>query len=179
VAGLTQANAIQTAIRTAVQVGTDLSDVSGILNSLNRAIAGRSDRQLVTCSLVTVDVSAGRIAYVNAGGMPPLLLAGPGRLITLDHSSLLLGVDGDYVYETTSVDLPPSFRLVCHSDGLLDAANAAGEVFGERRLHELLLDRAAFAEPAALVQRASDALSSHLAGQHRDDDATLLVLGRG
>lgn len=133
----------------------------------------------MTCIVVGVDLPSGRIAYVNAGGLPPLLMAGPGRLITLDQPSLMLGIDGDYAYEAASVDLPADFRIVCHTDGLTNSANASGEAFGEQRLHELLLDRESFIEPADLAERILEAVSTHRAGHAGDDDATVLVLGKG
>jgi hypothetical protein len=37
--------------------------------------------------------------------------------VTLDQSSLVLGVDVDYIYDTTRVDLPEVFRVVCYTDG--------------------------------------------------------------
>jgi sigma-B regulation protein RsbU (phosphoserine phosphatase) len=179
VAALSQAEAMLTAIRAVIPAAEDPTDLAPIMNRLNQTVSGRTDRQLVTCTLLAVDVTAGRIAYINAGGLPPLLLAGPGRLITLDQSALLLGIDAEYSYDTATVDLPPSFRLVCYSDGLTNASNASGDTYGEQRLHELLLDRDSFTEPAALVQKVTDAVSTHLAGHGRDDDATLLVLSRG
>ena len=92
---------------------------------------------------------------------------------------LVLGVDGEYAYEVNSVDLPADFRIVCHTDGLVNAANATGEAFGEPRLHELLLDRDAFQEPGALVERVVNAIATHAAGHAADDDGTILALGKG
>jgi serine phosphatase RsbU (regulator of sigma subunit) len=111
--------------------------------------------------------------------MPPMLLSGPGRLVTLDHPSLLLGIDAEYPYDSTTLDTPMQFRLVCHTDGLTEAANSAGEGLGEQRLHDALLDRAAFASPAEIVGRLSDLLEGHLAGAPLLDDALLAVVGRG
>jgi serine phosphatase RsbU (regulator of sigma subunit)/pSer/pThr/pTyr-binding forkhead associated (FHA) protein len=179
VAGFSQAAAIRAGIRTTVGVTGDVMDLAPMMNELNRVVSGQSQRQLVTCLVAGIDLASGRIAYVNAGGMPPLLLAGPGRLITLDQTALLLGIDPDYNYETSSVDLPPSFRVICHSDGVTDTTNAAGEAFGEQRLHELLLTREVFAEPPTVVQKITEAVSSHSGGHPGGDDATMLVVGKG
>jgi serine phosphatase RsbU (regulator of sigma subunit) len=91
---------------------------------------------------------------------------------------LLLGVDPDYGYEATTVDLPSPFLLVCHSDGLTEGANAAGEPFGDKRLHDLLLDRASFAKPVEVVEKAAAAFNTHVAGHPHDDDALAFVLGK-
>jgi serine phosphatase RsbU (regulator of sigma subunit) len=119
------------------------------------------------------------MTYVNAGGMPPLLMVAPGRLVTLDQPSLVLGVDVEFAYEPTRVDLPESFRVVCCTAGLTEATNAAGETLGDHRLHEVLLDRECFTDAAAIVGKIGQAWTTHLAGAQADDDATVLVVGRG
>lgn len=179
VISLAQAAAIRTGIRAAVSVANDPMDLAPIMDGLNRGLAGQSSRQTVTCLVVGLDLSAGRITYINAGGMPPLLMAGAGRLITLDQPALVPGVDGDYSYETSSVDLPTDFRLVCHTDGLTYATNASGEAYGDQRLHELLLDRAAFAEPQLIIDRIFKSIATHTGDQPPDDDGTALVLSKG
>ncbi|MFH0982946.1 MAG: SpoIIE family protein phosphatase [Planctomycetota bacterium] len=178
IAGLVQAAAIRSGIITALKTGGDELDAAVVMSTLNHATARQKTRQLVTCTLVLLDVASAQVTYLNAGGMPPLLLTGPGRLVTLDQPALLLGIDDDYPYEASTVDVPPQFRLICHTDGLVDAANAAGEGFGEQRLHEILLDHEAFAAPAVLVGRLGDALEAHLAGCALLDDAMICVLSR-
>jgi hypothetical protein len=178
VIGLAQGAALRTGLRAAVSVAADPMDFAGVFDGLNRGLAGQSHRQTVTCLAVGLDLAAGRITYINAGGMPPLLMAGPGRLITLDQPALVPGVDGQYAYETSSVDLPADFRLVCHTDGLTVATNATGEVFGDQRMHEVLLDRDAFTEPASVVDRVLEAVASHTGGKPSDDDGSVLVIGK-
>jgi len=176
VMGLAQAAALRTGLRAAVSVAAEPMDLAPIFDGLNRGLGGQSHRQAVTCLAVGLDLAAGRISYVNAGGMPPLLMAGPGRLITLDQPSLIPGVDGEYVYETSSVDLPADFRLICHTDGLTIATNASGEVFGDQRLHEVLLNRDAFTDAPGVVNRILTAIATHAGDHPQDDDGSVLVI---
>jgi serine phosphatase RsbU (regulator of sigma subunit) len=46
-------------------------------------------------------------------------------------------------------------------------------------LHELLLDRDAFQEPGAIIERILSAIHTHAGGHAPDDDGTVLVLGKG
>lgn len=178
--GLAQANAIRAAIRAALTVSEDsLLDIAATFGAINRMIASSKVRYVVPSLYVGVDLSVGRLVYVNAGGLPPLLMVAPGRLITLDQPSLVLGVDPENVYEPTRVDLPESFRIVCCTAGLAEATNAAGEALGEQRIHEVLLDRDSFADAATIVTKITQALTTHLAGAHADDDATVLAVSRG
>lgn len=116
---------------------------------------------------------------MNAGGAAPLLALAPGRLVTLDQVSLILGVDPDYLYQTTRFDLPETFRVLCHTDGWTEATSPAGDPFGQQRLHDTLLEPKAFASAADMVARLSHAWSAHMAGAQPEDDALLLVAARG
>ena len=103
-------------------------------------------------------------------------MVAPGRLVTLDQPSLVLGIDPEYVYEAMRVDLPGAFRVVCHTDGLTEAASGAGEPLGDQRLHEVLLDRDAFVPAPEIVARISQTWTSHLSGAQPDDDALVLAI---
>ncbi|MFQ5490436.1 MAG: SpoIIE family protein phosphatase [Phycisphaerae bacterium] len=177
-AGVAQAAAVRTAIRTALAVPGAVADLGGIFNALNQALLSVPGRQFIACCCAHVDLSAGRLTYVNAAAPMPLLIPAATRLQVLDHPSLILGTDAAYNYEATTVDLPSDFRLVLHTDGLIDAANAGGEVFGTERLNNVLLDSKAFTSPAKMVQQITAAFQQYLAGQPHDDDALVMVLGR-
>lgn len=179
-AGLVQAAALRTAIHAAVTVSDDvLLDPGALFDQLNRTIGASMARQVLPCLYLGIDLAAGKLAYINAGGMPPLLLVAPGRLVTLDQPSLVLGVDREYLYDATRVELPEGFRVVCHTDGLVEAASVGGEALGDQRLHEVLLDRAAFAPAATLLANIAQAYTTHLGGNQADDDAAVLVISRG
>ena len=110
--------------------------------------------------------------------MPPLLMVAAGRLLTLDEPALVLGVDREYSYETSRIDLPERFRLICHTDGLTEAASGAGEALGEQHLHEALLATDAFQTVKDVADRIANTWTTHLSGSQADDDALALIIGR-
>jgi hypothetical protein len=180
VAGMAQAAALRAAVRAGLAVAPDtLLDAGPLLGALNAFLAGSSSRQVVPTVYVGIDLSAGKLVYVNAGGMAPLLMVGPGRLLTLDQTALVLGVDAEQVYEGTRVDLPETFRLVCHTDGLVEACNSGGEALGPNRIHEALLVQEAFGSVQDALGKIDSVWTAHLAGTQPDDDALVVVLGRG
>jgi serine phosphatase RsbU (regulator of sigma subunit) len=172
VIGLAQAAAIRGAVRTALVASDEtIMDPAPLFGSLNAMLAASATRQVVSCTYVGVDLASGRMAYINAGGMPPLLMVAAGRLITLDQPSLVLGVDASYTYQTSTVDFPEPFRLVCFSDGLVEATNSSGDAVGSEHIHEALLQPEAFAAPDAAIEALSKLLTTHLAGIEQDGSA--------
>jgi len=179
ITGIAQASAIRSAIETSLAVSEDaLMDPAPMFNAINGQVAASGARQITPCTFVGIDMSSGKAAYVNAGGMPPLLMVSPGRLVTLDQVSLVPGVDKDYVYQTTRVDVPEVFRVVCYAGGLTESTSAAGEPFGDHRLHEALLDREAFASAHDVLAKIADAWTKHMATAQPADDAMVLVVAR-
>ncbi len=180
VSGIAQSSAIRMAVQAAIAVSDDaLGDPAVIFNALNVRIGSSGARQVLPCTFVGIDMASGKLSYVNAGGLPPLVMTAPGRLVTLDQVSLVLGIDADYIYETTRVDLPEAFRLVCCTDGVIEATSAAGDAFGDQRLHEALLDRQAFGSAADVVSAVTSARQTHMASAQAEDDALVLVVARG
>jgi len=180
VSGVAQAASMRAAIRSALAVSEDaLMDPVAMFGALNREVAASSARQAVPCTFLGIDAATGRAAYVCAGGMPPLLMVAPGRMVTLDQPSLVLGVDPQHTYETTRVDLPEVFRLVCYTDGLAEGCGAGGEPLGHERLHEMLLTQEAFESVERIHEVIANAWTTHMGGTEPDDDASMLVVGRG
>ncbi len=177
--GLAQAVSIRTALEAAARVYPEHMELAPVFNMLNERIARTTGRQLVASLAVVCDLSAGKLSYINAGMPPPVLMVGPGRLVTLDQPSLLLGIDATYLYETTSIELPGQFRLVSFTDGTIDATNNAGEAFSERRIHDQLLEATSFGSPDHVGTQVHDALQTHVAGQSPEDDTTVSVIGHG
>ena len=176
--GMAQAMAIRGAVANAAQVNAEDIDLPGTFNALNHMMAGNKGRQLVACAAVLCDLPTGRIIYINAGLIPPVVLMGSARLVTLDQPSLLLGIDANYVYEDSFIDMPAKFKLVMCTDGVTNGTNSANEAFGERRLHEHLLEKEAFAPADQIVKLLGEAFVTHVAGNSPTDDATFLVMGR-
>jgi len=180
ITGIAQAAAISSAFETTLIASDEaLTDPGPMFNAINSIIARSRARQILPCTFVGLDIAAGKLAYINAGGMPPLLMVAPGRLLTLDHTSLVLGVDPDYLFQPTRVDLPEAFRIVCYTDGVTEATSAAGQPFGDQRLHDTLLDRESFSKASEIVAAISKAWTTHLTTAQPADDALILAVGRG
>ena len=147
------------AVRTLVE-STD--DPAKILAGLNRRLQGRLQYGFATCLVLRFDVE-GACVLASAGHPAPFLNRDEMSL----HDALPLGLDPNATYEETAFCLAVGDRLTFYTDGLLEARNSTGEIFGFERLHALI----------ATMPDARQATEAAVAfGQ--DDDITVLTLTR-
>ena len=138
----------------------------------------RPSDMAVTCLYGVLDLESGRLCFANAGHLPPHVggVAGAG---TLEASGLPLGlIDGER-YEEHSVELAPGDELLLYSDGVTEARDAAGELFGLARLRETLAGAPAaagtFADGSALLR---EAVAAFAGGRELGDDVTIVRIRR-
>jgi serine phosphatase RsbU (regulator of sigma subunit) len=135
-------------------------DPEKILSGLNRRLVGRLQQGFATCLVMRVDIW-GSCVIANAGHLPPFL---NDREIDLP-GSLPLGLIREAAYDKIMVQLEIDDRLTLYTDGLLEARNHRGELFGFDRLRTLI----------ASAPDAREATEAAIAfGQ--DDDVTVLTL---
>jgi sigma-B regulation protein RsbU (phosphoserine phosphatase) len=165
---------LQAAVRAFATASAEPHDVCSAVNRLLcRNIASG---KFVTFCYVVVDLAAGEITYANAGHYPPLLIRADGRLDRLGTTGLVLGVSPDWTYTTGRIDFAAGDRLICFTDGLSEARNAADEEFGEEQLAAL-----AAATPRGSADQLAATLTEAVltwSGAQVQDDATLIVVER-
>ena len=104
--------------------------------SLNEMIYNdtKSEKYL-SCWLGLVDTRRNGLHYINAGHCPPVLIRGESaEVISLEEGGTVIGLFPKAEYKRGSVNLLPGDVLVCCTDGILEACNAAEDEFGKERL---------------------------------------------
>lgn len=129
-----------------------------ILRAMNQRMLARSKDGFTTCLVLRADPD-GSLAVANAGHVAPYV---DGKELAVENG-LPLGLDPHAAYRESTFRLPPGAHLALLTDGVVEARNAAGELFG--------FDRAA-AISAESAQSIADAAQHH--GQ--EDDITVLTL---
>ncbi|MDO4204498.1 MAG: PP2C family protein-serine/threonine phosphatase [Selenomonadaceae bacterium] len=117
-----------------------LADIAGRVN--NALEANNRETLFVTLWTGILELSSGRITYVNAGHNPPMLakLDGSGELHLLEElSGPVLGLMPDIPYTSHTALLPPDHKLLIFTDGLNEAENRQHEFYGDERLREMFL----------------------------------------
>jgi len=150
--------------------------ISGVLRKLNSVI-NRSQLSTRFISLFYGELEpGGTLVYVNAGHPPPLLFKA-GRVEKLNVGGTILGPLENTDFNRGFAFIDPGDMLVLYTDGVLEATNAAGDIFGEERLREFM--SANMSIPAHEMIRGLFAAVREFAGSVRlQDDTTAVVIRR-
>ncbi len=138
----------------------------------------RPTGSFMTAFYAVFDPTNGTLSYASAGHNPPRLLrAADGFKMVLNRAQKLpLGIKQDEVYLEQTVPLLPGDQVVFFTDGVIEAVNTEGDVFGTAHIDEEL---ATCLPTAGALMRAI--LASHglfTAGTAAADDRTLVVVKR-
>ena len=149
---------------------------SGLLTALNGALLAHPTSRFCTVALVRLQRSADAwVATMTTGGHPFPLLVRHRTATRLGKPGSLLGMFDDVEFHDVSIKLASGDALVVYTDGVVEARNDAGELFGEERLNAAITSASASA--AAIVHAVvSDVLEFQ---QNRaGDDIALVVIRR-
>jgi phosphoserine phosphatase RsbU/P len=131
-----------------------------VLASLNERLVGRGGGGFSTALAAHIG-AGGQVRIANAGHLSPYL---DGREVELP-GALPLGVMSGADYETKEFFLAPGSRLTFYSDGVVEAQNGEGELFGFERA------RALSTHPAAAIVEAAKEFG-------QEDDITVVTIAR-
>ena len=163
-------------LRTLVDEGLEPGELA---SRLNVQVARHSPAsRFITLFYGVYEPATGKLTYVNAGHMPPLIRrAGSGRCDRLGSTGVALGMFEESAYEAESVLLDPGDLLVLYSDGITEAENPAGEPFEETGL-ERVLSNLAVDELSQAGRVIFAAVERHAQDKRFADDLTVLLLRR-
>lgn len=118
-----------------------------VLRALNRRLLGRGNAQ-ATCLALRIRED-GSSTLANAGHIPPYLNGEPVEM----EGALPLGIMEDADFPVMRFTLSESDRLILMSDGIAEAADANGNLFGFERIRDLLREPTSAAELATAAQK--------------------------
>jgi steroid delta-isomerase-like uncharacterized protein len=158
-------------------VATALSSSPGeVLSRVNEAVLTRiPPNMFITCFCAILDPKSGTLSYANAGHDLPYLWRG-GECEELRARGMPLGLMPGMGYEEKETTLQAGEAVLFYSDGLVEAHNPMGEMFGFPRLRALVAEHG---EEGSLGDYLLEELYSFVGeGWEQEDDITLLALRR-
>src|SRR5918998_3118687 len=145
-----------------------------VLARVNEVLLSRiPPNMFVTCFYAILDPGSASLRYANAGHDPPYLWRG-GDAEQLRARGMPLGLMPGMTYEEGEVPLKEGNCVLFYSDGLIEAHDPEGEMFGFPKLRKLISEHA---EGGSLGDLLMEELYSFVGeGWEQEDDITLLWL---
>jgi len=148
-----------------------------VLARVNETLLARiPPNMFVTCFYAILDPKSGRLSYANAGHNLPCCRH-EHAVSELSARGMPLGLMPQMSYEENETDLAPAECVLFYTDGLVEAHNPQGEMFGTPRLRSLLSERPEGGRglSATLMEELQRFTGE---GWEQEDDITLLTLKR-
>jgi sigma-B regulation protein RsbU (phosphoserine phosphatase) len=142
-----------------------------LLAGMNAALCGNTQGQFVTAAYVHLDAEARLLRY-SAAGHPSMLLLRDSKVEEIAENGLLLAATDRAEYTEKSLELRAGDRLLLYTDGLVEAKDGHGQMFGDEALG-LALKRTAGLTPELAAENILTDVQRWAKSQ--EDDLTALV----
>jgi sigma-B regulation protein RsbU (phosphoserine phosphatase) len=124
----------RSSVRAYAEVDKAGTAILGIIEKLNKMTCGEcTGGEFITFFYAVIDAEEKTITYCNCGHEPAVLIRA-GRTTNLEKGGLVIGVDPKAEYEIETVNLVDGDCLLFYTDGLIDAANFDGDLWGKENL---------------------------------------------
>lgn len=168
---------VNTMIRTLSEINTSGYDI--ILNT-NRILKQRIEpRRFMTCVLLRWNSQEQKLYYTGAGHEHILIhRKSTGKCEIKQTGGIALGMVPDIskIIREEPIPLQPEDYVVLYSDGIIEAKNMQGEMFGLQRLQAAVEQYASISSPEELFRHVSKDFGLFVGEQNQEDDITLIAL---
>jgi sigma-B regulation protein RsbU (phosphoserine phosphatase) len=148
---------------------------SAMLKALNDALQERRlDSQYVAMIYAVWDDTNQTLQIANAGATQPIFCRS-GEIETIRAEGFPLGMFPEAEYEEFSLSTRPGDSFIFFSDGIVDAQNAAGEMFGDELLIQVIRENQ-HKSASDLAETILDEVTKFQGDVDRFDDETVVVL---
>ena len=148
-----------------------------VLRAVNEQIClNNRESMFVTVWFGILDLATGRLAAANAGHeYPALKPAGRRFELFRDRHGFVIGCMKGLTYQEEEVELTPGARLFVYTDGITEAENPAGEMFGTGRMTAALNEEPE-AAPEQILANLRRRVDEFVQEAPQSDDMTMLCL---
>jgi phosphoserine phosphatase RsbU/P len=146
-----------------------------MLSAVNFSLGERRIEAQYICLLYAVWDDQKRTLQVANSGLPRPLYVHDGKIEVIEATGLPLGLFDDAEYDEFTFKAKPGDLFVFFSDGILDARNRAGDMFGRSRV-ERVVASCPDQSPDCVVNSLFQAVAEHAAGEDTFDDQTVVAI---
>ena len=134
--------------------------------------------KFITFLCLILDPNSNKIEIINAGHMAPLWKANTKNILEPgdEQAGVPIGVIDDYEYEISHIEIQPGEQLLLYTDGINEAPDKEGNMFGIARIQELMM--AAGSDVKHIGNQVVQDLKQFVLGTEQADDMCLVVIGR-
>lgn len=144
---------------------------SHIVETMNVNICdGNDECMFVTLFVGVLDLSTGHMCYSNAGHEAPYVQAA----LLPCNSNLPIGVAPDLKYSEQETELVPGMTLFLYTDGLTEAENSTKELFGRKRIDEVI--KSTKGSPQELIETMTAVVHQFVGDTEQSDDLTMMAV---
>lgn len=164
---------LRACLRSSIQVGyaphIAFSKVSELIRD------STEENQFITAIYGILDTTNRTFVFSNAGHNPPLLIKPDGEYRYVEYGDTPLGMFAGTHYHQHFIRFESGQVMVAYTDGITEAANAAGEEYGNERLAKRVLDGIDL--PAKqLIDHIRKGVADFTERKFLDDDGTLFIV---
>jgi len=159
----------------AIDRGHTLKNAITVTNSYVVENHGQSS-MFATIFFGVLDPATGSLLYVNGGHEPPVILNAGEVIEDLPRTGPVVGILPDTSFTVGEAQLEPGDTLLMFTDGITEAQDARGELFGRERLLELLRQPGKGSIP--LPDRIAAAVLEYIGDAKQFDDITIVAVRR-
>lgn len=154
-----------------------LHSPAACINRLNQLLCQENEQMMfVTAFYGALNLETGELVYVNAGHNPPIKLSASYQTSFLPYSkNIPLAIEEDFSFTEDRITLQKGESLVLYTDGVTEALNERGELFGEARF-QAVLENIAPVNQGKIPECVIQALSQFSAGVAQADDITCVSI---
>jgi len=172
----TPASLLMASVQASIHALAGTADPADVIARVNRFLYARTQtNRYVTLFYGELDTASRRLAYVNAGHIPPYCVTSDGTVRRLSGGGLALGLVDRAAYEVGQVRLEPGDVVAMVTDGVTEANSPDGREFGDEQVCEAL--RTLRGDGASsILEGLVAAVNTWTGAASPSDDLTALVL---
>jgi phosphoserine phosphatase RsbU/P len=167
---------ISSVVRSTLKYVDDVGEAVSAVN--NHMCSSAVEGRFVTYILALVDTQAHEVQLTIAGHMSPMIRKTDGTIEEFDEESVgvPVGVIEDYPYDVLSRPIAPGETVLFYTDGVSEAMNPKGDLYGDKRVRDFL--RKSRGNAAEIGKALLSDVRAHANGRPQNDDITIMIFSR-